>query len=195
MGCDMVVALPPATGCGQTLFGANIHRTAGEPIAVKNTPGHAYAFGETVRTQFAQLPQARQTFSVLGVQAHGNWGYLYGLNQHRVVIGCSNWQSRIVRETPGLLGPDLVRLTLERAHSASHGLEIITDLIGRHGHGTFSGSPEGDCGDHVFLIADASEAFALESGGQGWAAQEIHQVRAAGDVGVIRQDWYQLAPG
>jgi hypothetical protein len=68
-------------------------------------------------------------------------------------------------------------------------------LIGRHSQGCFTGSPEGNTGDHVFLIADPVEAFSLEAAGTTWAAQELNEVRAASDIAVIRQDWYRLAPG
>ena len=126
-----------------------------------------------------------------------------GVNDRRVAVSCGNWESRFRRETPGLLGPELVRLTLERSHSAGHALTVLTDLIARHGQGTFIGNPvsegegegEGEGGDHSFLIGDPDEAYAVEAAGCGWAAQEVHQVRAAGDVGMIRQDWYRLAPG
>src|SRR5207244_881851 len=47
----------------------------------------------------------------------------------------------------------------------------------------------------VFLIADPKEAFAVEAAGDAWTWQEIEQVRAAGDVAVIRQDWNRIAPG
>ncbi len=198
MGCDMLLALPPATDGCHALFGANVHRRAAEAVSVQFTPGKIFAVGETLHTRFVPLPQTRQTFAVLAVKATGQWGCLAGVNERRVVVSCGDWESRFKRDTPGLLGPELVRLTLERAHSAGHALTVLTELIARHGQGSFASSPEGEGegeGDHVFLIADAAEAYAVEAAGSAWAAQEIHQVRAVGDVGVIRQDWYRLAPG
>jgi secernin len=191
----MVVALPAATGIGQTLFGANSHRPANEAQKLRLVPARTYAPDETLQTRFVRLPQIRQTCTVLAAQPWGMWGYLQGINDHRVVVACADWQSRVRRQQPGLLGPDLVRLTLERARSAGQALDVLTDLIGRHGQGRFAGSPEGDTGDHVFLLADAVEAFAVEAAGPSWAAQELHEVRAAGNIAVIRQDWYRLAPG
>jgi dipeptidase len=195
MGCDMAVALGTATGNGPTLFGANSHRASTEPQGLRFVPGRTFTSGEALPTPFFQVPQVRQTLSVLAVRPNGSWGYVHGVNEHRVAVGCSDWQSRLQREGPGLLGLDLVRLTLERSHSAQQALDVLTDLIVRHGQGSFPGSPEGETGDHVFLIADTVEAFAVEAAGPAWAAQEICQVRAASDVGVIHQDWYRLAPG
>jgi secernin len=195
MGCDMVVALPAATGNGQTIFGANTHRPASEAQTLRLVRGRTFAAGETLQTPFVSLPQVRQTCTVLAAGPPGMWGYLQGINDHRLAVACSDWQSRLRRDRPGLLGPDLVRLALERAQSARQAMEVLTDLIVRHGQGLFSGSPEGDAGDHIFLVADAAEAFAVEAAGLAWAAQGIYEVRAAGDIGIIRQDWYRLAPG
>ncbi|HYV34513.1 MAG TPA: carcinine hydrolase/isopenicillin-N N-acyltransferase family protein, partial [Gemmataceae bacterium] len=171
------------------------HLRIGESLAVRLQPGHTFAAGESVRTQFLQLPQVRQTCSVLAAQARGAWGYLHGVNEHGLAVGCSNWNSRVKCSKPGLLGPELVRLVLERAHSAAQALDVLTDLIVRHGQGNFPGNPEEDAADHVFLLADSHEAFAVEAADNAWAAQEIHEVRAVSDVAVIRQDWYRLAPG
>jgi dipeptidase len=195
MGCDMMAALPIATGAAHALFGVNAHRPAKEELRVRSVPGRTFALGERLCTQFLEFPQVRQTCTVLAVQPRGQWGYLFGVNDRGVAVACSDWQSRFLPDTPGLLGPELVRLTLERSHSANHALEVVTDLIARHGQGRFAASPEGQAGDHVFLLADPAEAFVVEAAGAAWAAQEITQVRAAGDVGVIRQDWNKLAPG
>jgi dipeptidase len=191
----MIAALGRATSSAQTFFAANSHRPVDEAQSLRLTPGRTFAPGETLQTRFVQVPQVRQSFTVLAAQPHGQRGYLQGVNECCVAAGVSDWQSRLQRDRPGLLGPELLRLTLERARSARHAVEIVTDLIVRHGHGTFAGSPEGEAGDHVFLIADVAEAFAVEAAGLAWAVQEIRQVRAAGDVAVIRQDWNRLAPG
>jgi len=134
---------------------------------------------------------------VLAIQPRGSWGYLHGLNEKRVAVGVANWQSCLSGEVdrPGLLGPELVRLVLECGHSARHALDVLTDLITRHGQARFSTDCQVDDGDHVFLIADGNEAFAVEAAGSTWAAQEIAQVRAASDVAVLRQDWSSLAAG
>ena len=191
MGCDMVVALPAATNRGETIFGANLHRPVGEMVAVRQVPGKTFALGEALKTQNAILPQVRQTFAVLALQTSGNWGYLHGINESRVAVGFSNWQCGAKSGNGGLLGTDLVRLTLERSHSAGHALDVLCGLISRYSLGALAGDGEG--ADHVFLLADPGEAYAVEATGWTWAVQEVHQVRAASDVAVIRQDWHRLA--
>src|SRR5262249_41192595 len=139
MGCDMVVALGRATGNGPSLFGLNCHRPPREPQTLRLVPGRAFALGETVHTQFLELPQARQTYKVLGSQPLGLWGYQHGVNEHRVALGCAGWRSTLTCPRPGLLGADLVRLALERCRGARQAVDLITDLIERHGQGRFPG--------------------------------------------------------
>ncbi|HYT93558.1 MAG TPA: C69 family dipeptidase, partial [Gemmataceae bacterium] len=186
MGGDLVVALGPATVHGQTLFGLNCHRPPRECQTLCRVPGRAFALGEIVKTAHLELPQARQTCTVLAGQAHGAWGYQYGVNEHQVAAGYSTWRSRFIDDMAGLHGPELVRLILERAASARQAVDLLTDLVARHGQ---------NGNDHIFLIADPSEAFVVEAAGNAWATQEIQQVRAVSDVAVIRQDWDHIAPG
>jgi dipeptidase len=186
MGSDLVVALGRATVNGQTLFGQNCHGSPGAYPNLLRVPGRAFAPDEVVRTAHAELPQTRQTLTVLGCQPRGAWGYTFGLNEHQLAVGCGAWHSRLNGGGRGLLSTDLVRLTLERAVGARRAVEVLTDLLARHGQAG---------GDHTFLIADPVETFAVEAAGDAWALQQIHEVRAVSDVAVIRQDWNRIAPG
>lgn len=193
MGCDLIVALGPATASRATLFGLNGHasgRTSGR--LVLNT-GNLHASDEKIRARFLDLPQCRHTFTTLGYQADGAWGYQHGVNEHQLAVGCARWHSLLRNDHSGLDGADLVRLVLERAGSARQGIDVLTELICRHGQGAYSG--EGADRDHTFLLADPNEAFVLEAAGRFWAMQQIGQVRAVSDVAVIRQDWNRLSPG
>jgi hypothetical protein len=196
MGCDMVVALAAATSNGQTLLAANCHRPVDEAQALRLVRGQAFAAGETVQAGTVQLPQPRQTCTVLAVQPERCWGYLQGVNECGVALAVADWQSRLKDDQAGLGSTDLVRLTLERSHSARQGLDVLTDLMLRHGQAssTPAGGVEGE-GGHIYLIADGTEAFAVEAAAKAWAVQHIRHVRAASDVALIRQDWNRLAPG
>lgn len=191
MGCDLVVALSQATARGLTLFGANCHRPTRECQTLRLVPGRAFAVGETLKTTHLELPQVRQSVTVLGSQLHGGWGYQCGVNEHRVALGCASWRSIVPGHGPGLTGPDLVRLALERSTCARQAVDVLTGLVVRHGQG---GADARDC-DQTFLIADGTEAYAVEVAGPFWAAQHIREARAVSDVAVIRQDWDRLAPG
>lgn len=195
MGGDMVVALGRATVEGHTLFGHNSNRPARERPMLHRSPGRAYASGEKVRVQHLELPQARQTYTVLGSRPRGFWGYDHGLNEHGVALGCARALTRMRGTQPGLDGTDLVRLTLERARSAQQAVDVLTDLVRRHGQGVFAEGQADSAADHVFLIADPAEAFAVETGGDRWVYQQVQQVRALGDLCTIRQDWDGIADG
>ena len=193
MGGDMVVALGRATGGGRAFFGHNSHRPPGELQRLVRFPGREHALGETVQAQHVRLPQVRQTNTVVGSQPAGSWGLQHGVNGHRVAAGCSAWHSRLAGPAPGLTGTDLTRLALERSRSARQAVDVLTDLIARHGQG---GGPAGaDEADGIFLVADPAEAFAVEAAGRAWVVQEVREARAAGDVAVVRQDWDRIAGG
>ncbi len=189
MGCDMVVALGSATATGSTVFASNYHGPLRQRLTVRREVGKAHSPGETVSLPAISLPQARQTYTVLAWQEPQTWGYHHGVNEHHVAAGCAAWQSLLGQAHAPLTGPDLVRLALERSRTARQALELVTDLVTRHGQ-TGSGPR-----DNVFLLADGQEAYVLEAAGPYWAWIECREVRAVSDVGLVRQDWQRLSPG
>ncbi|HZY83604.1 MAG TPA: carcinine hydrolase/isopenicillin-N N-acyltransferase family protein [Gemmataceae bacterium] len=199
MGCDMVVALARATADGQTLFGHNSNRPRGEAQAVVRTAGKDHTPGEKVRAPALELPEARHTHAVLANRPAGLWGYPHGVNEHGVCAGVTTVRTRLSAAGPGLSGTDLVRLALERAASACQAVDVLTDLITRHGQGSTGEAgrrhDEGGAGDCAFLVADGREAFALEATGNHWVLQVIGAVRAASDVCHLRQDWDRISRG
>src|SRR5262249_26386454 len=114
-----------------------------------------------------------------------------GVNEHGVAMGLTPIRARLRSEQPGLTGTDLVRLCLERAGSTRQAVDLLTDLISRHGQG---GGDPGEP-DHAFLVADREEAFAAEAPGTRWAIQEVREVRAVASRSQIRQDWNRISRG
>jgi secernin len=188
----MVLALGRATASGRAVFGHNSHLAGGQKAGLVRSPGRQLAVGEMVAAKHVQLPQVRQTYTVLGSQPEACWGFAHGVNDQHVAVGCGTWDSKLTGGGPGLTGADLTRLALERSRSARQAVDVLTDLIARHGQAS-AAAPAG--GDHVFLVADPSEAFALEAAGRAWVVQEIHAARAAADMAVVRQDWDRIAAG
>lgn len=183
MASDLAVALGKSAVSGTTLFGSNSYAPSAQRLRL--VPGRSHPLDEAVRTGCHKLPQARQTYTVLGTQTDGGWGFGQGLNEHHVALGATRWHSRLPVVEGGLTGSELVRLALERSHSALQAVDVLTDLIVRHGQGDAN----------VFLVADPKEAFLLEAAGRHWALLECRQVRAVTDVALIRQDWDRLACG
>jgi secernin len=195
MAGDMMVALGDATVEGQTLFAHNSDQHAHEAEILQRVSGRAHEPGEKTATQFLELPQARHTVTVVASQPSGLWGYSHGVNEHGLAAGCTRLSSKLKIDQPGLLGTDLVRLALERCHSAHQAIDLITDLIDRHGQGMFPDCPPQVEGDSAILVASHGEAFVLEAAGHHWVLQEIERVRAVSDVGTIRQDWVRISRG
>ena len=192
MGFDMVVALPGTTLDGQTLFGHNGSRPTNEGQALYRQPAQDHAHGQALVFGPLALPQARHTHAVIGWQSAGRWGFRHGVNEQGVAIGCNPIRTRLAIATPGLSGPDLVRLALERAGNARQARDLILNLVTRHGQGWLAGS---EAEDSSFLVADGKEAFVLETAGNHWAEQEIQTVRAVSDTCQMHQDWNHISRG
>jgi len=188
----MVVALKEASANGTTFFGLNHYAPLDQRHRLHLNPGRMHDPGEMARTATLALPQARRTCAVLGLRDAGAWGYLHGINEHRVAIGVTDWHSRLGQCSTG--GSDLVRLALERSHGAHHAVEVLTDLLEHQASYRTDGANVGG-GDHIYLIADPNEAFVLEASGRYWALLECGHTRVVTDAGMIRQDWRRLAPG
>jgi hypothetical protein len=79
---------------------------------------------------------------------------------------------------PGLPGIDLVRLCLERAHTAAEGVEVITNLLEAFGQG--GSGHEGVDRPYwsSFLVADGAAAFVVETSGREWAVDAVTATRA-----------------
>jgi secernin len=207
MGGDMVVALGRATADGHTLFGHNsplVEPATSVPWTIQRTSGRNYALGEQVALRHVSVPQGRQTYTTIGVQSGGAWGYHHGVNEHGVAVGRTPVHTRMQGEPsqtgagapgtsgPGIVGVELVRLALERSRTARQALDVLSDLIKRHGTG---GGPAPDAEDSALLVADGREAFVVETAGRYWVYQEVREVRAVSDACTVRQDWDGIAPG
>jgi dipeptidase len=188
MAGDMMVALGRVTVEGATLFAQNCDGRPDVPLLLSLERGQEHALGDRIRIGGLELPQARQTITVLGCQSAGTWGYRNGVNLYGLAIGSGRLRTKLTTDVPGLAGPTLVRLALERCRTAAQAVDLITDLVERHGQGE-------EEEDASFLIADPTEAYLIETAGNHWVLQEIGQLRAASSVSTIHQDWVRISRG
>ncbi len=192
LGCDTLVALPPATAAGATLFAKNSDRHPLECQRLVVVPRTQNPTGSRLRCQYIEIDQVPLTARVLGSQPYWLWGFEHGVNEHGVAIGNEMVATREPVASTGLLGMDLVRLALERARDATEAVEVITTLVEAHGQGG-SGQPHVEWGYHNgFLIADPRSAWILETSDRHWAARAVDDVAHITNHLAIGTDWDRL---
>ena len=175
--CDTLVATPQVTADGVMIFGKNSDREPNEAQYLYFAPAARHAAGSSVRCTYIEIPQVRHTYAVLLSRPFWMWGAEMGANQHGVVIGNEAVFSKVpASKEKALLGMDLLRLGLERGRSAQEALHVITDLLEAHGQGGKAGYTRELYYHNSFIIADAKEAWVLETVARHWAAKRIQGV-------------------
>ncbi len=172
--CDTLVALPSATADGSVIFAKNSDRPVDEAQSIRRYARSSHSSAATLRCTYIEIPQAKVTAAVLLSQPDWMWGAEMGTNEHGLVIGNEAVWTQAPLGPPALLGMDLVRLGLERAHSATEGASVITRLLEEHGQG--GACAEGDPSftyHNSFLLADAREAWVVETADRDWVAERV----------------------
>lgn len=176
VGCDTLVALPPASADRVTLFAKNSDRPPRESQRIVQRPRARHPEGASVRCQYVEVVQVAETAAWLGSQPHWLWGVEHGVNEYRVAIGNETVFCREPLGDTGLVGMDLVRLGLERARSADEALAVVTALLEEHGQGGSGFAHLHWPYNNAFLIADPERAWILETSGRHWAAERVGEV-------------------
>jgi dipeptidase len=192
--CDTLVAAGRATRNNTVIFAKNSDRPPNEaqPLVYMARTSHEPS---AVRCQNITIPQVEVTYRHIGSQPYWLWGYEHGLNEWGVAIGnLGVWSKEPFEEpgdTTGLLGMDLVRLGLERSCSARDALAIITRLLMAYGAGYATiGGDQGAKYHNNYLIADAVEAWNLQTAGRYWVANRIvDSVDHIGNMYTIQTKW------
>jgi secernin len=169
--CDTLVTL---AGDG-VLFAKNSDRDPNEAQVLTWHPAQQHDVGSRLACTWTEIDQAPATAAVLLSRPWWMWGAEMGANEHGVVIGNEAVFTRRTGSGEGvLLGMDLVRLGLERSTSAREAVQVVVDLLEKHGQG-------GSCSkehprfsyDNSYLVADPAGAFVLETAGRHWAVEEV----------------------
>jgi hypothetical protein len=180
--CDILVALPVATGAG-TLFAKNSDRPPAERQVVEWSPARLDA-GPLLVTHIEVAPHPTPTRPCVLSRPAWCWGAEHGVNEAGVAIGNTTVYTTLdPRGAPiGLTGMDLVRLGLERSSSAAAAVDVIVGLLERHGQGGSGHDPSlvphGRPYWNAFLVADASTAYVIDTSGRDHAVEPVRDVRA-----------------
>jgi secernin len=191
--CDTWVAMKDATLSGNVMLGKNSDRPVFDCQPLLYHARQSPPPGSTLKLEYVAVPQASTNFATLGSSPYWCWGYEEGINEHGVVIGNEAIPTKTFRDaatqyrqgTPvalGLLGMDLIRLTLERSRSAREAVDVMCALIeqyGQFGSGVPTRSHDLGGYDGSFLIADPNEAWIVEAVGHRWAARCVAQGTAS----------------
>jgi hypothetical protein len=177
--CDLLVALPPATTSGRTLFAKNSDRPPGEAqelewLAPRRDEGPLRA------TYIDVEPAPAPTLGVLGSRPWWTWGVEHGVNEAAVAMGNAAIFTTLDPHgrPPRLVGMDLVRLALERAATATAAVDTLVELLERYGQGGSGHHGVDDPYWSSFLVADPSEAWVVETSGTRWATERVTRTRS-----------------
>lgn len=171
-------------------FAKNSDREPGEAQLVVRIPEQVNDNQKKLRTTYITIDQTPRRHGVILSKPFWIWGAEMGTNDRGVVIGNEAIFSRVIEKKRGLIGMDLLRLGLERGDTAEHALHVITELIEKYGQG-------GVCGyrdhrlryDNSFIIADAGQAWILETAGRFWAAKKVKTVAAISNCLTIGKEY------
>jgi secernin len=195
LACDSLVALSDATADGSVLFAKNSDRPAAECQPLVQVARQSHPPGARAQCTYIEIPQVSETARLIGSRPFWCWGFEHGLNEHGVAIGNHTVFTKDPLSGTGLIGMDLVRLGLERGHSAEEAVEVMTGLIEEYGQGG-SGYHDKDWPYHnSFLVADRRAAFVLEASERHWALRRVHEIGSASNHLTIGSDWDAVSDG
>ncbi len=101
------------------------------------------------------------------------WGAEMGVNEKGVVLGNEAVFTKQKIKKDGLLGMDILRLTLHNCTTAQEALTFILELLdqwGQGGDGSFIGKLTYS---NSFIVGDPKSLFVLETAGPRWAIRQI----------------------
>jgi len=173
--CDTFVAMSSMTHDGSIIFGKNSDREPNEAQVLEYHPVSEFSNGQLLKCTYLDIPQVKKTNAVLISRPFWMWGAEIGANDKGLVIGNEAVFTKMPTEKEGrLTGMDLLRLALERADTSQRALEIIIELLVEFGQGGPCGFEDKKLTYHnSFIIADASDAWVLETSSHLWVAKKV----------------------
>lgn len=192
--CDTMIAMGSITASGRVLLAKNSDREPNEAQYLTRTPAADHAPGSRVRMTYVDIPQVPHTYAHVGSRPWWMWGFEHGVNEHGLAIGNeAEWSRLPAGREPGLLGMDLLRLTLERARDADEGLEVLIALIEAHSQSGPAALGREMFYHNAFILADPHRAWVLETAGRHWVARRVRDWAAISNVYSIGTDYDRIS--
>ncbi len=188
--CDTLVALPGVTRDKKVIFAKSADCEVNEANAVVRIPRRRHVKGEALRITHLVIPQAEETYEMILTKAFWTYGCEIGINEYGLAMGEEAVYTTEPPETKdGIIGPDLVRLALERSRNCQEAIDVMTGLLEKYGQGGSAELKGNSHFDSSFLMADTSEAYILETAGRKWAVKKIQDVDSISNMLGISTDW------
>ncbi len=178
--CDTFLALSTVTHNGNVLLSKNSDREPEEAQALLYVP-RRQPTEHNIRCTFIDIPQVAETQACILSKPFHMWGAEMGVNEAGVAIGNEAVFTKIAhpRRNDGLTGMDLLRLALERSTTADQAVHCITNLLEAYGQDACGGYKNKSFFYHnSYLVADAHQAWVLETAGREWALQAVDDIRS-----------------
>ncbi len=176
---------------GATYFAKNSDREPDEPQYIRYYPPVRGDTRTTLKTTYIEIDQVPDRHAVILSQPSWMWGAEIGVNEHGLVIGNEAVFTKVVDKTGvALLGMDILRLALERCRTAPEAIQCIDRLLREYGQGGPAGFRDKKFRyDNSFIIADANEAWVLETAARHWVARRVERFDAISNALCIGEDF------
>jgi len=184
------MALPSATLDKNVLFAKSADCEVNEANAIVRIPRRKHVKGETLRVTHLVIPQAEETYEVFLTKAFWTYGCEIGINEYGLAMGEEAvFTTEMTEEKDGIIGPDLMRLGLERAKNCQEAIDLMTALLEEYGQGGSAELKGNSHFDSSFLMSDTSEAYILETAGRKWAVKKIEDFDSISNMLGIATNW------
>jgi len=188
--CDTFVALPSVTRDKNVLFAKSADCEVNEANAIVRLPGKKHIKGEAVRVTHLVIPQAEETYEIFLTKAFWTYGCEIGINEYGLAMGEEAvFTTEMAEEKDGLIGPDLMRLGLERARNCQEAIDVMTSLLEQYGQGGSAELKGNSHFDSSFLMSDTREAYILETAGRKWAVKKVEDFDSISNMLGISTNW------
>ena len=192
--CDTFVALASATQNKSVLFAKSADCEVNEANVIVRIPRRKHLPGEIVRITHLVIPQAEETYEVFLTKAFWTYGCEMGVNEFGLAMGEEAvFTTEMAEEKDGIIGPDLMRIGLERARNCQEAINIMTSLLEQYGQGGSAELKGNSHFDSSFLMADTNDAYILETAGRKWAVKKVEVFDSISNMLGISTNWTECS--